>query len=77
MDNLVDGKNIDCIYLDFAKAYDLVDLSVLLVKTKNMGIGGRLMVWLWEFLRDRNQKVRVENWLSHKRRITSACLRDQ
>ena len=49
LDLLLEGKNVDCIYLDFPKAYDLVDLSVLLIKIKNMGIQGNLLRWIWEF----------------------------
>ena len=40
LEQLMEGKNVDCVYLDFAKAYDLVDMSLLLAKVKKMGIGG-------------------------------------
>ena len=46
LDIQLEGKNVDCIYLDFAKAYDLVDLSVLLMKIKQMGIQGNLLKWI-------------------------------
>ena len=34
---LESGYNLDCIYLDFAKAYDKVDHGILLNKLKKFG----------------------------------------
>ena len=52
-------KNVDVIYLDFAKAYDKVDHGILLRKVRDMGIVGKLGVWLHSFLTDREQSVSV------------------
>ena len=68
---LEEGHNLFVVYLDFAKAYDLVDLLVLLMKAKNTGIEGKLLIWLWEFWRNREQRVKVENWLSAPKEITT------
>ena len=40
-------KNIqtDVIYLDFAKAFDSVDYSVLLQKLKPYGVEGGMLAW--------------------------------
>ena len=70
-DNLGEGANVDLLYLDFSKAYDLVDLSILLLKLKNMGVGGNLLNWIKEFISNRTLKVRVEKGLSKSRNITS------
>ena len=67
----MEGKNVDCIYLDFPKAHNLVDMSILLVKVKKMGIGGRIIRWIYKFLRNRTQKIRVSKCLSEEREITS------
>ena len=53
------NKNMDVIYLDFAKAYDKVDHGILLNKVKDMGISGKIGVWLHCFLTDREQSVSV------------------
>ena len=42
LQNLEKKENIDVIYLDFAKAFDRVDHSVLLSKIKALGIQGNL-----------------------------------
>ena len=39
---LEEGKNVDAIYLDFAKAFDKVDHGMLLHKIKSQGIKGKM-----------------------------------
>ena len=43
---LGEGKNIDILYLDFAKAYDKVEISTLLYKMRSLGIMGNLGSWI-------------------------------
>ncbi|XP_076051836.1 uncharacterized protein LOC143031623 [Oratosquilla oratoria] len=43
-------KNMDVVYLDFSKAFDKVDHSVLLHKAQNLGIRGKVGLWLYCFL---------------------------
>jgi len=62
---------MDIIYLDFAKAFDLVDVSILLTKMKRMGVKGKLFSWITTFLNNRTHKVRVNNVLSKEREVTS------
>ena len=41
--NLVEeGKNVDVVYLDFAKAFDKVDHGILCHKLKHLGNGGKV-----------------------------------
>ena len=42
-----EGANVDVIYLDFAKAFDKVDHSVLLHKLKRFGIQGSVGRWIY------------------------------
>ena len=51
----------DCIYLDFAKAFDKVSHQRLLTKFYNIGIKGNLMNWIKYFLKGREQRVVVNN----------------
>ena len=48
-------KNIqtDMIYLDFAKAFDTVDHSVLLEKLRLYGVKGQLFCWFKDYLTER------------------------
>ena len=71
MESLANGENLDIVYLDFSKAFDLVDISILLSKLQGMGISGNLLKWLRTFLTDRHQNVRVQNVLSSSRPMTS------
>ena len=53
------GINIDTIYLDFSKAFDKVDHTILLNKLKKLGITGKLANWIKSFLTNRTQTVIV------------------
>ena len=59
-------KNVDVLYLDFSKAFDMVDHSVLLSKLKSKGFSGKLLSWLRSFLENRKQRVRVGQTLSEE-----------
>ena len=62
---------VDAIYLDFSKAFDKVDHNILLVKLKRLGISGKLLKWIEEFLKRRFQKVRVQGCLSNPVKVIS------
>ena len=57
---LEEGKNVDVIYLDFAKAFDKLDYRVTLQKLHDMGITGNLLQWINSFLSNRFQCVYVQ-----------------
>ena len=70
----VDAKNVrqvDAIYLDFQKAFDKVSHPKLLAKLGNLGISGKLFLWIKSFIIDRSQKVRFENAFSDEKRVSS------
>ena len=51
------GKPVDVIYLDFAKAFDKVPHKRLLVKLKALGVAGKFLSWIGDWLSDRKQRV--------------------
>ena len=51
------GEDTDSIYLDYAKAFDKVDLDLLILKLKKYGFGNKLVDWIQSFLSDREQVV--------------------
>ena len=53
------GGNIDCIYLDFAKAFDTVPHQRLLLKLNAYGVRGNIHKWISNFLNERKQRVRL------------------
>ena len=48
--NYLDNSETDVIYLDYAKAFDKVDHSILLEKIKAYGIEGKVYTWIEQFL---------------------------
>ena len=55
LQKLARGNNVDTVFQDFAKAFDKVDHSVLLHKLRNLGITGKMGVWIHSFLTDQSQ----------------------
>ena len=71
LNNIEEGKNQDCIYLDFSKAFDVVDWGILCHRMREKGIHGKMGQWLHNFLQDRTQQILVNNTLSKPSSITS------
>ena len=68
---LESGSEIDSIYLDFAKAFDKVDHSILCAKIKEKRIGGSVGQWLHNFLSNRFSKVSCNGALSSQAPVLS------
>jgi hypothetical protein len=64
-------KAVDVIYFDFAKAFDTVCHSKLLLKLGSYGIKGDLFAWIKAFLSDRKQKVIVNQGVSNEEKVIS------
>lgn len=58
------GKAVDSIYIDFTRAFDLVNLNLLLKKLEAFGVFGNLLSWLESFLKGRIQMVKIKNFIS-------------
>jgi hypothetical protein len=54
-----EGKPVDVIYLDFAKAFDKVPHKRLAKKLQACGISGQVLKWIESWLSDRRQKVGI------------------
>jgi len=55
--NVDDGKPVDIIYLDFAKAFDKVPKERLLEKLRAHGFGDKIVNWIQSWLTNRRQRV--------------------
>ena len=66
LDGLEQGEGVDCVYLDFSKAFDKVETGVLLHKLKDAKVLGKVGCWLAAFLNSatRQQAVVVEGRIS-------------
>ena len=65
------GKSVQAVYLDIAKAFDTVDHSVLINKLEQYGIKGILLRLIKDYLTDRKQIVKFNNETSDSEFITS------
>ena len=57
MENLQKGTMTDILVLDFAKAFDKVNHSLLTHKLYQYGVQGQVLHWITDFLHDRRQAV--------------------
>ena len=68
--NMDAGSGVDTVYLDFAKAFDKVSHSRLLLKLKMLGISGSVNEWIKSWLTNRTQRVVLNgyksNWVNVK-----------
>jgi hypothetical protein len=68
MDN---GKHVEALYTDFSKAFDRIDIPLLLFKLQKIGMAPPLLSWLQSYLTNRRQIVRFQNKLSNPITVTS------
>ena len=65
------GDCVDAVYLDCSKAFDTVPHDLLLLKLKCVGIDGRTLNWIKDFLTNRQQRVQVKDCCSEWRGVWS------
>ena len=68
---LEQGHNADCVYLDFSKCFDKIDIGLLSHKLKQNKIHSKLGTWLHNFLVDRKQHIVVDNEMSNSSNVVS------
>ena len=71
LENLENGANVDIIYLDFAKAFDKVDIGIALEKFKSNRISGKMLSFFEAFFKARTQSVCVNGCSSKSCPVTS------
>ena len=75
MDHLTESfdldTQIDCIYLDFKKAFDSVSHELLIHKLKSYNISDSMITWLSSFLNNRKQSLRINGSTSSWTSVTS------
>lgn len=64
-----ENNNCTAVFIDFRKAFDLVDRDCLLKKLYKIGIRGNAFDWFREFLTDREQIVKIDEHFSKTLRI--------
>ena len=67
------GTFIRMLLVDFAKAFDLVDHTIVLEKLSSLGVHESLVRWSASFLNERSQCVKIGSSLSEVARIHAGC----
>ena len=65
------GRQVDSLYLDFRKAFDTVPHERLIMKLRAIGVKGKLLDWIREWLRGRRQRVVMGGEYSEWKEVTS------
>ena len=68
---LESGANCDVIYLDYAKAFDKVDIGILMERLRQKGISGKIGRWILAWLTGRVQAVLADGDISVSSPVTS------
>ena len=68
---LIEGKRLDTVFLDFAKAFDKVDHGILLRKLRLHKVSGKIGRWIGEFLKDRKFRVVANGCMSDEEDVKS------
>ena len=73
LEEMEQGKGVDVVYTDYAKAFDKCEIGVLLHRLRDSGIKGKVGCWLAAFLNPaaRQQAVGVDGRLSALRPVIS------
>ena len=61
---LDDGSSVRAVFVDYAKAFDHVDHSILLAKLISLGVPAYIIKWMYSFLDKRQQRVKIGNIFS-------------
>ena len=68
---LEEGHNVDTIFLELSKAFDIVDKFILCWKIRRMGVFRKLGIWIHNFLSERVKVVLANGARSSEARGTS------
>jgi len=68
---LNDDSQVDCVFLDFSKAFDRVLHCRLCSKLYYYGIRGPLLLWIKYYLSNRQQRVIVDGSSSYSSKVIS------
>ena len=61
---LDNGESIRAVFVDFAKAFDHVDHGLVVARLVEFGVPSYVIRWIYSFLKNRQQRVRIGKILS-------------
>lgn len=71
LETMEDGASVCAVYTDFSKAFDKVDHPTLIIKLRNFGVHGQLLMLLSSYIKNRSQYVAINNFKSDCIDVTS------
>lgn len=71
LDAMDNGKFVQTLYTDFSKAFDRIDIPMLLFKLQKIGVENTLLNWIESYLSDRTQIVKFNGKFSRFIKVTS------
>ena len=69
--NIEGGSQVDVLFVDYEKCFDKIDHKILLSKLSSVGIKGKALAWIKNFLGRRTFKVRVDGTFSNEAPVIS------
>ena len=69
---LDEGNRVQAVFVDFTKAFDKIDHTILMSKYEKDGVHPTLLKWLASFLFERQQCVRIDSHVSASVKINGA-----
>ena len=67
---MVEGDVTVVVFFDLKAAFDSVDHTILLHTLAKLGLGGRLLTWIEDFIKDRYIRTIIEDYISNPLKIT-------
>ena len=65
------GRLVDVVFLDFSRAFDMIDHGILLARLVSLGFNEEVVTWVGCFLYGRKMRVSVGGSCSSERDVTS------
>ena len=69
-----EGKCFDVVYLDFSKAFDVVCHKRLMVKLEAIGVHGKVLKWIKDWISKRRQRVGIDGNYSEWAEVLSSVI---
>ena len=68
----LDQNNVNgLIFIDYKKAFDLIEHNILIAKLKSLGINSREIAFFTNYLKNRTQAVEIKGYRSTPKTITN------
>jgi retron-type reverse transcriptase len=71
---LESNSYVRCLFIDFSKAFDVINHDILIVKLRALNLEPNVLNWIVSFLHNRSQATKINGNLSSLRPITKGVV---